>query len=163
LQQYPLEEMEALRGTAAKSGTNIAIKANVAKDLMIPSGVTRQSEVIVSFPLPSVATTFGLTIGTAAGPTPAPSGKPVTTYMPHTDMPGDDYNITHYPANTDPHTCEAACIADAHCDSWTYVVRGVPAGSGDCCLKKGTVLAFGWEFALEDAIGRLLVPTPAHL
>lgn len=55
--------------------------------------------------------------------------------MNKTDMPGGDYLVTHHPANTDPAVCQAACAADAKCNSWTYVIRGTPAGSGDCCLK----------------------------
>lgn len=62
-------------------------------------------------------------------------GKDVSRMMEKTDMPGDDYNITHYPANTDPSKCQAACDADEKCRAWTYVIRGSPAGSGDCCLK----------------------------
>lgn len=58
-----------------------------------------------------------------------------TTFMEETDMPGNDYNVTHYPANTDPKQCQAACAADTQCKAWTYVIRGSPAGSGDCCLK----------------------------
>ena len=56
--------------------------------------------------------------------------------MEKTDLPGgNDYNITHYPANTSPSVCADACEADSKCQSWTYVIRGLPAGSGDCCLK----------------------------
>ena len=32
--------------------------------------------------------------------------------------------------------CQAECDAAAECVAWTYVIRGEPAGSGDCCLKK---------------------------
>merc|ERR1711976_309833 len=57
--------------------------------------------------------------------------------MKGTDMMGNDYKQTHYPKDTDPKVCQAACDADDKCDSWTYVIRGEPAGSGDCCLKSG--------------------------
>jgi hypothetical protein len=39
----------------------------------------------------------------------------------------------HSPTHTQ--VCEAACLADANCQAWTYVVRGTPELSGDCCLK----------------------------
>jgi hypothetical protein len=55
--------------------------------------------------------------------------------MAGTDLPGEDYRITHLPPKTDPKHCEALCAADSKCKAWTYVIRGTPAGSGDCCLK----------------------------
>merc|ERR1711972_1061848 len=57
--------------------------------------------------------------------------------MNKTNLIGSDYSITHHPPNTNPSVCEAACVADAKCQSWTYVIRGSPSGSGDCCLKSG--------------------------
>merc|ERR1719502_1781022 len=53
------------------------------------------------------------------------------------DMAGNDYNQTLYPPDTPASVCQAACDADDKCDSWTYVIRGSPEGSGDCCLKTG--------------------------
>jgi len=100
-------------------------------DLGLPKSFTKQSEVVATFSLPATAATFGITISDGV----APSGPKVETMMAKTDMPGGDYNITHHPANTDPKVCQALCEADAKCKSWTYVVRGSPAGSGDCCLK----------------------------
>jgi len=44
-------------------------------------------------------------------------------------------NVTHHPANTDPSVCQAICDKDDKCRAWTYVIRGQPAGSGDCVLK----------------------------
>jgi hypothetical protein len=48
--------------------------------------------------------------------------------MKHTDMPGGDYNVSHYPAHTDPAVCEAACHADAKCK-----VRALPYLSHSVC------------------------------
>ena len=144
LQQYPIEEYEQLRGAAAKSAAAVAVKANVNSDLVIAPGVARQSEVVATFPIPSVAGSFGITIGKSGAPPPPPPGTDVGTYMVGTDLPGDDYNITHYPApKTDPHVCQAACEASSKCTSWTYVIRGDPAGSGDCCLKTGGIACPG--------------------
>ena len=121
----------------------------------LKTSVAKQSEVIVNFELPKSESTFGISIGKPGSVNP---GTDVTTYalfdplslslissnttkysehryMEKTDLPGDDYNVTHYPANTSPSVCADACEADAKCHAWTYVIRGLPAGSGDCCLK----------------------------
>jgi len=52
--------------------------------------------------------------------------------MPHTDLGGDDYNVTNV-QYTDPHICQKACQDDNRCKAWTYVVR--PPTQGACCLK----------------------------
>jgi hypothetical protein len=62
-------------------------------------------------------------------------------YMPETDFNGGDYNKNatvgrHHPPGTDPNVCQAECDKAEECVAWTYVIRGAPAGSGDCCLKK---------------------------
>ena len=79
-----------------------------------------------------------------AGPNsthPASPDTPVTRFMAETDLNGGDYNKAaavgrHLPPGTDPRVCQAECDAAAECVAWTYVIRGEPAGSGDCCLKK---------------------------
>jgi len=129
LQQYPIDELEGLRRPEAYSKTNFQV--NSVMDLGVGSGVTKQSEVLATFELPKIKTSFGIVIGDGAPPVHVD----VTTFMASTDLSGGDYNVTHYPPKTDPKVCEAACNADQKCQAWTYVVRGVPAGSGDCCLK----------------------------
>lgn len=132
LQQAPIAELEALRGAAAVDVRSTSVKAGAAKALGAAAGVVKQSELLVAFDVPSTAATFGVTIGKSGA---APSGVPVSTFMPKTDMPGGDYSVTHHPAGTDAKVCEQACLADAKCQAWTYVIRGQPSGSGDCCLK----------------------------
>ena len=66
LQQYPIDELKALRGDAAygpKTGVAVADGAEVD---LVPwnHGSVQASETLVSFTLPSSAATFGLTIGT---------------------------------------------------------------------------------------------------
>ena len=61
----------------------------------------------------------------------------VLPYMNNTDLGGGDYNTTHLPAGTDPHQCAALCMQDPNCMVWVYVIRGEPAGSGDCIFKNG--------------------------
>ena len=69
------------------------------------------------------------------------NGTQLGRYMPNTDLMGGDYNKNattgrHYPPGTDPTVCQTECDKAAECVAWTYVIRGQPEGSGDCCLKK---------------------------
>eukprot|EP00756_Hemistasia_phaeocysticola_P019743 Hpha_TRINITY_DN15680_c1_g1::TRINITY_DN15680_c1_g1_i1::g.99886::m.99886/K01193/INV, sacA; beta-fructofuranosidase len=129
LQQYPIKELESLRGKAVFEGTSV-IQAGQTTNLKIPKNVTRQSEIVASFTLPSKATTFSLLVGSGGA-----SYTPVTRMMEKTDLGGGDFNITHHAPGTDATVCQKLCDADAKCQAWTYVIRGEPAGSGDCCLK----------------------------
>ena len=61
----------------------------------------------------------------------------VLPYMNNTDLAGGDYHTMHLPAGTDPHQCAALCMQDPQCMVWVYVIRGKPAGSGDCIFKNG--------------------------
>jgi len=131
LEQAPIAELLELRGTSVFSRVNVElVKGNMP--LGLANGVAKQSEIRIVFDLPNYAATFGVAVGKSGG---ADSGVDVSTYMQRTDLPGADYNITHMPVGTDPKTCAAACDADDKCQAWTYVVRGSPVGSGDCCLK----------------------------
>ena len=134
MQQYPIAELAGLRQAAAVDKTGVAVAAGASVDLGLPTGVAKNSETVVVFELPSEAASFGVTVGAPSAPAPSPGTK-VGTMMKGVDLPGNDYNITHYPPKTDPKACEAACAADSKCKAWTYVIRGSPAGSGDCCLK----------------------------
>jgi len=62
--------------------------------------------------------------------------EPVSTYMVGIDLTGGDMSVTHHPATFGAKGCEAMCIDNAKCKAWTWVIRGSPRGSGDCCLKK---------------------------
>eukprot|EP00912_Choanoflagellata_sp_UC4_P001140 UC4_evm1s708 len=137
LEQRPIDELEELRGNPVFSKTDIRVDNASPLDLHISNGVAKQSEIIVAFPIPAQESTFGVTVGPNGAPTP--KGTPVNTFMKGTDLSGNDYSITHHPPNTDPHTCEAMCNNDTKCDAWTYVIRGNPEGSGDCCLKSGSI------------------------
>ena len=134
LQQYPIKELEELRGDVVFSEENITVSTGQSVPMGLVNGIVKQSEVLVNFRLPADASaTFGIFVGNNIVPPPPP---PVAgRFMKSTDLPGSDYNVTHYGANTDPKICESACIADSKCKAWTYVIRGLPLGSGDCCLK----------------------------
>jgi sucrose-6-phosphate hydrolase SacC (GH32 family) len=132
LQQYPIEELMNLRDKAASDKKGVHLDSDSSVDMQTTQ-IAKQSEIVANFELPSVAGKFSVVIGD--GTTPA--AVHVDRMMTGQDMPGADYNQTHYPPNTDPSVCQAACDADDKCDSWTYVIRGSPAGSGDCCLKTG--------------------------
>jgi sucrose-6-phosphate hydrolase SacC (GH32 family) len=128
LEQAPIEELENLRGPAVYSKTNVPVSATL--DLGLAAGVAKQSEIVASFSLPSTASTFGIVIGDGSAP-----GTTVTRMMNGTDMMGGDYNITHHPKDAKATDCQALCDADPKCQSWTWVIRGEPAGSADCVLK----------------------------
>ena len=78
-------------------------------------------------------------------PPPQPSGLAVLPFiafcqtenctMNNTDLSHGTYQSTHMPAGTDPHRCQTMCLADPMCEVWVYVIRGQPAGSGDCLFK----------------------------
>jgi hypothetical protein len=70
-------------------------------------------------------------------PSPPAAGTKVGTMMPNTDLPVGDFNVSHHPGSFGAVGCQGLCAADSKCDSWTWVIRGAPAGSGDCCQKKG--------------------------
>lgn len=69
------------------------------------------------------------------------SGANLTTWMDGTDLGGNDFPLPckHYPPNTNATVCEALCRSTQGCGAWVYVIRGNPAGSGDCCLKHNVV------------------------
>ena len=86
LQQYPIEELAALRGPSAYDASGLALKQGVEKQLGLAAGVARTSEVVVSFELPSVAAIFGLRIGgldCTVSYTPLDSSTPAAlSFMP---------------------------------------------------------------------------------
>lgn len=133
MQQYPIDELKGLRGTPAYTASGQSVSGSL--DFKVEQGVGKQSEVIATFQLPSEAATFGIVVGNVS--TPPPSGKSIGTYMVGTDLPGDDMGCTHHPAEFGGHGCQAMCNADPKCKAFTWVIRGSPAGSGDCCLKSG--------------------------
>ena len=153
--------------------------------LGLDKGIAKQSEIVAIFDLPTAAAKLSVNIG-SGGP-----GTTVTRWvgtqqrkvqllersfltatshiasfnsdrlMDKTDLPGDDYNITHHPKGTPATVCQVqsisarcpklawmpletdccftlsqqqACDADSECLAWTYVIRGTDGG-GDCCKK----------------------------
>ena len=70
LQQYPIEEVKSLRGTAAKSLKDVNVGANATVALKVASGVAKTSEIVAVFELPAEAATFGVAVGAdGAAPT----------------------------------------------------------------------------------------------
>lgn len=80
MQQYPIDELKALRGAAASSKSSVSVGPNPVA-LGLASGVTKMSEVVAVFSLPKTATTFGIQIGKPSAPTPPSSGKTVGLRM----------------------------------------------------------------------------------
>ena len=83
-----------------------------------------------------------------------PRPTQLTRWMNDSDLGAGDYNVTHHnPASGDTAaTCQAMCDADNRCAAWVWVVRGLPAGSADCCLKS----------AAYDCPARAVGPHPCH-
>lgn len=153
----PLPELSALRGATLFSAPNLVIPARTAANITsgIPMGAANRSETMLSFTLPAVSASFGLSLWpngygegaaplvlnvsfdaasftaflTLGAPLPPPSAS---YYMPGVDMPGGDLNVTDV-EYTDPHLCQLACNNTHDCVGFTYVVR--PPLKGSCCLK----------------------------
>lgn len=125
LQQYPIEELEALRGPAAFTSGTTTIAGGAPVGAHLPTGMLKQSEIIATFKLPKTAATFGIVVGDRPAPGPSPPGTPVGTFMKDTDMPGDDFSISHHNASFGARGCEASCNAVDKCKSWTWVVSRI--------------------------------------
>jgi len=125
----PLEEQDALRGSVIGSLDSQTLSKGTALSLGVQGSRGNQSEVVISFERPSVATRLAVTVmASASGALPDPYARE----MPGWDMPSGDYSVTNV-NYTDFKVCEASCDADDRCGAWTYVVRGPLYAS--CCLK----------------------------
>ena len=82
--------------------------AGALRDLKLDAGVARQSVIVAVFELPTTKASFGVAIGSGA----SGSDTTVDELMPDADLPGNDYNTTHYPAGTNPEVCAAVCNYD---------------------------------------------------
>ena len=139
----------------------------------------RQLDINVNFKLPD---TPGVRVGVSAlasadghtatdiyierVPSPAPS-PPVSPYMPHTDLPGDDYHFfgVNY---SQPELCGKACMGDPRCLAWTYVAdtdtthtdnpNGYPVPR--CCFKNPVPVPRANPSCTSGVLHP--VPTPTH-
>lgn len=149
----PLPELAALRDAALVAAAPLPVPSGGAAVLgPWPNQLGNQSELRATFALPAAASVFGVTVGAdaaGAGGTPVtisfdpatrtanvsvgPAPPPLSYFMPGTDLPGGDYNVTNV-NYSDPRVCQAACTADGErCQAYTYVLR--PPLVGSCCLK----------------------------
>jgi len=127
----PIEEQEQLRAGVIGSLKEQGLPAGKEVSLGLPEQVGNQSELVVSFNRPTVATRLAATVmADVDQPLPAPYARE----MPGSDLTGGDYSVTDVDSK-DFKTCEQACDDDAKCKSWTYVIRGPKYAS--CCLKGG--------------------------
>lgn len=135
LEQAPIDELTELRQSPAFTATDIELTAGTPVQTKLAPGITKASELVAIFVLPTAPTTLGVAMGLSA----LGDKTIVHKRMASTNLVGNDYNVTHYPTITNSTqasaVCAAACQADAQCKAWTYVVRGEPANTGDCCLK----------------------------
>ena len=74
LQQYPIKELESLRGAPAYQKTGVAVSGTV--DLKRAAGVAKQSEIVATFDLPSAAATFGVYAASPQADAAAPLSGP---------------------------------------------------------------------------------------
>jgi len=127
----PIEEQEGMRAGVIGSLKEQTLQAGSEVSLKLPEHVGNQSEMLVSFHRPTVATRLAVTVmADIDHPLPAPYARE----MPGSDLTGGDYSVTDV-EYTNFKTCEEACDDDSKCKSWTYVVRGPKYAS--CCLKAG--------------------------
>jgi hypothetical protein len=121
-------------------------------------------------PVAAAAALFVASSGTAAAARGAPDPGP--TYG--RDFAGGDYNVTEWhsdPSKSANHwqaaalECEALCVADPQCCTWTYCTP--EAGSGDperCCLKNSIPAEVAanthWTGAPKGATPECLRPPP---
>ena len=96
LQQYPIDELKALRKDSAYDVRSVAVSGSVS--LPLPEGVARQSEVLVTFALPATRATFGVSVSTDTSPdllsctieyTPAAASVPVSCGRAHEAVTGN--------------------------------------------------------------------------
>lgn len=159
----PIEELAGLRGKplATLGSTPLAAGTPLELGKGWPSTAGRSADVNISFAMPTTPTRLSVAIlggavtafadfvsktnvtvgfgslgGSEVGTAPPPANKAnMSRFMPNFDLGGGDYSIEHHPPNTDPAVCQKLCDGQPKCKAWTYVIRGSPTGSGDCCLK----------------------------
>jgi sucrose-6-phosphate hydrolase SacC (GH32 family) len=137
LQQYPVEEVEQLRGPAAGSVSEAGVGPGLLALLALPDGVGRQMETLVSFALPKQAAKLVLSVGVKPH---AACDTNLSAHMVGVDFAGGDLLKQHFPDGTPPSVCQALCASTPGCLSWTFVSRNTFALAGlgfDCYPKNG--------------------------
>ena len=103
------------------------------------SGTAATLDAYVAFEPPSSSSSPSWEVAVGVRPAATKLTLNLTRRMAHTDIRSvHDYAKSHHPPGTDASVCQGLCDADSACRAWVYVVRGKPAGSGDCCLKNAT-------------------------
>jgi len=132
----PVPEIIALRSGVLASERGILLNSLPYSVSGTSDGNAASADLNVTFYNVLSNASFGVcvltngTIGTGIG---IYFGNLDQYYLPNTDIPGGDYNVTNV-NYTDPHICQAQCTSDGNkCKAWTYVIR--PPLIGSCCLK----------------------------
>ena len=145
LQQAPLEELVQLRGAAAAKHARLQIRADTPVDLRVPTNVTAQSEVVVSFALPKTAATLTVKIGSRAGGS-GHSGYRLSKVMPDTDIDWTQ-QVKCTPGKTDAEKCASACRARgteaSPCVGWATRDPNAAGDDMSCCTSVGLAAAAG--------------------
>ena len=119
LEQAPTEELEAVRGPAAVSKSNVTVSIGSPVPLDLGPGVAKRSEIVAKFQLPAEAATFGIAVGDVAA-MGKPPGLAVSRMMANYAMPGYGNSAPNSPSTATPAVCQARCDADPDCTAWTY-------------------------------------------
>jgi Glycosyl hydrolases family 32 N-terminal domain/PAN domain len=134
----PLPELVNLRSGTLASETGVALGAAPHLVPGTGGGAAASADINITFSGFAPGDSFGACVlsngnGSGLGVLITAGGGASNYYMPNTDLPGGDYNVTNVQYD-DPHLCQAACTADGEkCKAFTYVVR--PPLKGSCCLK----------------------------
>jgi len=137
---WPIEEIfTAHSSEVVVPGQTLA--ANASIDL---SGVGTQLDIIATFKgnFSAPGIRFGVNVfvngDTEATSVMISDQAQLGPWMPDTDLPGADYYINNtFSTDSDPHPCQALCLADQRCKSWTFIAPGIQLPTSRCCLKDG--------------------------
>jgi len=110
----PVEEQESLRGKHLGKLSSQDLPVGEPVPMHLPYQIGNQSEVLISFTRPSVATRFGVRV-LAADDKSLPD--PYAELMPGMSMMGKDYKVMDVD-NTQFATCQHQCALEDECVAW---------------------------------------------
>lgn len=132
----PVPELLGLRAGVLASERSVPLSETLHIVPGTSGGAASSADVNITFSGVSANSSFGVCVlsnGQLGNGVGVYFGNVDEYYLPDTDIPGGDYNVTNV-SYDDPHICQAQCTSDGDlCKAWTYVIR--PPLVGSCCLK----------------------------